>query len=269
MVYDEGFNIEFGDFSFFAFSKYSVDSGIPGKTIYNSHCYSTLIGWYSNKDKTKWGCYKAQKANTDFNKVTFSDVKNTVQIVQPKFEANNNQNFFSDSISFLSKKVNLKTDAQLKIHSQYHDKLKKIKKSWESTLYPEFHTMTSYKLNRIAGIPRNAIPITINKAPQSPVTIMQKMFPSKFDHMNLIRPSGSQGDCGSCYAYATTRMIEARLKLNYNHDVSLSVQHSLDCSFYNQGCQGGYPFLVMKYISEFEMVPESCHPYTVIILNYI
>lgn len=91
----------------------------------------------------------------------------------------------------------------------------------------------------------------------------------EFNWLQLVRPSGSQGNCGSCYAFATIRMAEARLKLRYKHDVSLSVQHPLDCAFYNQGCDGGYPFLVMKFANEFELVPDSCHSYTVFSLSLI
>ena len=56
-------------------------------------------------------------------------------------------------------------------------------------------------------------------------------------------------------------MIQARLKKNFNENVKLSVQHVLNCNMYNQGCEGGYPFLVSKFASEFELVPESCHKY--------
>lgn len=41
----------------------------------------------------------------------------------------------------------------------------------------------------------------------------------------------------------------------------LSVQHALDCDVYNQGCDGGYPFLVNKFAKEYELVPESCNRY--------
>lgn len=57
-------------------------------------------------------------------------------------------------------------------------------------------------------------------------------------------------------------MLETRLKIKYGEDVRLSPQHSLDCNYYNQGCDGGYPFLVEKFSNEFEIVPETCHPYT-------
>jgi len=42
----------------------------------------------------------------------------------------------------------------------------------------------------------------------------------------------------------------------------LSPQDIVSCSFYNQGCEGGYPFLVAKHGSEFGMIDAECHPYT-------
>jgi len=60
-------------------------------------------------------------------------------------------------------------------------------------------------------------------------------------------------------------MIESRLRIKYksfkDKNTKLSVQHILDCSYYNQGCDGGYPFLVSKFSAEFEMVKDSCSPY--------
>jgi len=37
------------------------------------------------------------------------------------------------------------------------------------------------------------------------------------------------------------------------------VEHVLDCSFYNQGCHGGYPYLVGKFFKEFETMPKECY----------
>ena len=47
-------------------------------------------------------------------------------------------------------------------------------------------------------------------------------------------------------------MLEARLKIKENENVLLSIQHPLDCGVYNQGCDGGYPYLVEKFASEYE-----------------
>lgn len=80
-----------------------------------------------------------------------------------------------------------------------------------------------------------------------------------------VPPARQQGDCGSCYIMATIAMIETRLRIKYksfkDSNMRLSVQHPLDCSYYNQGCDGGFPFLVEKFASEFELVRESCSRY--------
>jgi len=56
-------------------------------------------------------------------------------------------------------------------------------------------------------------------------------------------------------------MLDARVSIKYNEEVLLSVQHSIDCNYYNQGCDGGYPYLVGKYASEDYLVPDDCHKY--------
>jgi len=56
-------------------------------------------------------------------------------------------------------------------------------------------------------------------------------------------------------------MLSARLKIHEKENVKLSVQHAIDCNAYNQGCDGGYPYLVEKFASEYDLVPETCNPY--------
>jgi cathepsin C len=50
-----------------------------------------------------------------------------------------------------------------------------------------------------------------------------------------------------------------RLRIKYPQlDMdSLSVQHVLDCNYYNQGCDGGYPSLVGKYGNELFFIEEK------------
>lgn len=94
------------------------------------------------------------------------------------------------------------------------------------------------------------------------------MYPSNFDWTEKLRPAPLQGNCGSCYVTSTMRMVEARLKILLNENVLLSVnqvalsaQHAMDCSIYNQGCNGGYPYLIMKYGKENYYLPEFCSEY--------
>lgn len=281
MVYDEGFDIQFNDFSFFAFSKYIIEPSSNGVNIYKSKCYSTLIGWYTNIDKTQRGCYKAIKMNVDPSLDTFiTTKKQNLNIIN------------SDSLipvgsfsSFLesSERVTSKTKINFNFHAIYAKNLNRYvkNKNWKAGTYSHLHNKSLSELNKFAGMIRfkSLTTNTNTNSNSQPHTILQTQvnklnfpninlplnnnFPLNFDWKHALKPSASQGDCGSCYTVSTLRMIEARLKILYNHDVNLSFQHALDCSYYNQGCNGGYPYLVMKFANEFELIPEHCQPYLV------
>lgn len=64
-------------------------------------------------------------------------------------------------------------------------------------------------------------------------------------------------------------MLEARFRIMYkeklaeyfnnpNEDFRLSVNHVLKCSVYNQGCDGGYSYLVSKFFHQFEIHLDKC-----------
>lgn len=80
---------------------------------------------------------------------------------------------------------------------------------------------------------------------------------------NWIPKIRNQGHCGSCYAFAFMTVMESRLRIatkNPNRPL-MSPQHVVSCSVYNQGCDGGFPFLVGKHIEHFGAVSEKCFPY--------
>jgi len=367
MVYDEGFNIDTQEWTFFAFSKYSPNISKNGKTSFKSKCYQTCVGWYANKQKNLWGCYYATKKNVNINsefvvhnnvlqvleptEITRKEVKNKNSIQNYKFnnnekytsnlnrkekdselnrsivntinemtkyneansqlnintknekieeftlsdlipKTNKSQNEMDDSSQItnsildlqpdysnfleLNIKENLQSQNKLmsrisltfgfKNHMKYIQRLNKLEKSWNADLNHNFKDMTILEMNKFAGIPKSANRIRFKQV-NNMINLGEenkdylKNYPENFDWRKYLRSAGSQGNCGSCYAYSTTRMTEARLLIKYNHKQNLSVQHNLDCAFYNQGCSGGYPFLVMKFASQFEMIPEECKPY--------
>ena len=57
--------------------------------------------------------------------------------------------------------------------------------------------------------------------------------------------------------------MESRLRIITNNEdtTNFSTQYVISCNFYTQGCSGGFPILVGKFLSEFEILPESCFPY--------
>eukprot|EP00742_Colponemidia_sp_Colp-10_P007781 GILJ01008390.1.p1 GENE.GILJ01008390.1~~GILJ01008390.1.p1 ORF type:complete len:683 (+),score=80.19 GILJ01008390.1:295-2049(+) len=93
-------------------------------------------------------------------------------------------------------------------------------------------------------------------------------LPSHFDWRNVNgtdydSPVREQGTCGSCYAMATLAMIESRIKIKTRNlfQPLLSVQDVVSCSFYSQGCEGGFPYLVGKYGEDFGFTVEDCMRY--------
>mmetsp|Transcript_97078 Transcript_97078/g.222487 ORF Transcript_97078/g.222487 Transcript_97078/m.222487 type:complete len:628 (+) Transcript_97078:37-1920(+) len=80
-------------------------------------------------------------------------------------------------------------------------------------------------------------------------------------------PVADQGECGSCYSMAETYAFQSRVNIGLckaghcDKGVRLSPESVLQCSYYNQGCDGGYAFLVARHAHDFGIPPESCHGY--------
>jgi C1A family cysteine protease len=98
--------------------------------------------------------------------------------------------------------------------------------------------------------------------------IDEKTLPKNWDWRNVggvsyVSPVESQGNCGSCYVFAAITSLESRLRIitNNRDTTRFSKQFPISCSFYSEGCEGGYPFLLGKFFSEFEIVPEDCLKY--------
>jgi len=63
---------------------------------------------------------------------------------------------------------------------------------------------------------------------------------------------------------ASISVAEARIRIQTKNAEKplLSSQHVVSCSIYNQGCDGGYPYLVGKHAQDFGLYEDSCMSYT-------
>jgi hypothetical protein len=230
---------------------------------------SKMLSSSEEKNSPKFGAY----LNSDSNLKRKNKLRG--KLSKPKIRKNFISSFLEEQ-GFAMLGLGLKLDASFNKHALYISKLNTLKKSWNAALHPNFSGMSIRQLNKFAGITRNKLPNEKTEKLPGKTTLPVEtkkinknlnedvsMLPKNFDWKGKLKAAGSQGNCGSCYVYSTIRMIQARLMIKYNHDVDLSVQHALDCSFYNQGCNGGYPFLVMKFANEFQLIPEACKPYMV------
>jgi cathepsin C len=63
-------------------------------------------------------------------------------------------------------------------------------------------------------------------------------------------------------------MLEARFRIKYKNilknyfddpqEFSISLQHVIDCSVYNQGCDGGYSYLTSKFFNQYDIFLDKC-----------
>ena len=78
----------------------------------------------------------------------------------------------------------------------------------------------------------------------------------------------NQGKCGSCWAHATTAVVESRLKLDTGNITSLSEQYLMDCGLRQQGCRGccgGLGERTLQWLAEPKIpgiASEELYPYT-------
>ena len=202
MVYNEGFDIQVGSTSFFAFSKYAKNDhrNRSINTRWVSKCYSTLVGWYHIGPK-KWGCFYATKIGHSPDQVTNGEPKgklvvvaNTVKLVNNhspmnrfksfnmrkkqlpnKFdEANSIIDSLDYDLSFIQNKETVFLEKGFKNHQIYVDRVKNLTDLWEATNYDEFSKMTLEELNNYAGRRK----------------VGRKNFRNDFDNKNiLIKPS--------------------------------------------------------------------------------
>ena len=71
-----------------------------------------------------------------------------------------------------------------------------------------------------------------------------------------------QGQCGSCWAFATVGEVEYAIKIKNNSNVVLSTQQLVDCTYSYDGCEGGWFDDPYNFIMHKGLQTESTYPYT-------
>lgn len=271
LIYDEGFEVVVDNLSFFAFSRFDLDSMGQNTT----HCEETMTGWYHDQNGGNYGCYYGRKVGS-------GNVDNSVNLNLKNYDflASGPDNVKDLSSKYITDTAEVSEEplseafhheVVAKLNAQSHHTFSRLadplnllqkrgKKHWKAKAYSHFVNKTRSELNRMAGIRRS---IGLREAgmnhrrsrpesENSPSTFFQRsMVPKSVDweEEGVLDPVINQGDCGSCYTVATTRMLSARRRISTKNPSAeaFSISFPLQCSEYNQGCDGGYAFLQSKW----------------------
>ena len=82
---------------------------------------------------------------------------------------------------------------------------------------------------------------------------------------NVVNAVRDQGQCGSCWAFATTANAESVWAIAKGQLLDLSEQYLVDCAsgagYFNMGCNGGMPDSAFKYMINNAQCTEASYPY--------
>ena len=143
--------------------------------------------------------------------------------------------------------------------------------TWKARNYTHFQTFTNRQMRFLLGSVGRSAEIfeSFLQTSETNITESKVDLPLAFDWRSVEGVSydskvRKQGDCGSCYAISVASMVESRIRIKSKFKFSplLSITNMISCSRYNQGCQGGFPYLLGKFGNEFGFVDETCQPYS-------
>ena len=263
--------VDFQELAFFTFSRYSVD-GETGERY--SECDKTMVGWYrpvGPGEMETWGCFYAEK-EVEIDPVLWENPVETtsfLETMEKKYEdygelieeindrkstwlAAVNDNFVGLTLYDVYSRLNARRSSKPTVSAESDLGVLEGLSSEELLKLRQFDpiSLTAFLTTPLDMIPVSSLPASWDWSDISSTSYI----PS--DIIN-------QGSCGSCYVISTMEMLESRLKIytNGEFDKRLSAQFPLSCSFYTEGCKGGYGVLVSRFISEFGVPLDECVPY--------
>jgi len=251
VVYDEGFEVNVKDRKFFAFSKFA-----KGK----SHCKETWPGWHrdaKNPDKQAWGCYTGSKTSEEIDEDDLA-LLSAEEFLQESGTVKATKAYEQPPVA----------PSTPKMYQPEHDlvaRINKKAKTWKAKVYPEFEKYTLAEFQRRMGFKPHAHVDTRPRRPEGTETLVDvSALPEHFDWrkkdgQDYVDPVVDQGACGSCYAVATTSMLNSRVRIQTKNRVKPSLKWGqvLSCNRYSQGCAGGFPYLVEKYAQDFGLTKSG------------
>jgi len=78
---------------------------------------------------------------------------------------------------------------------------------------------------------------------------------------DLISGISNQGECGSCWAFATSSVLSDRYNIQTGSSVKLSVQDLVSCDIFDTSCNGGEGNTSFYFIENYGITDNQCKRY--------
>ncbi|CAH8620869.1 unnamed protein product [Dicrocoelium dendriticum] len=241
LIYNQGFEVTVAHRKWLVMFAFGPDG--------ESFCDQGIPGWSHDSLLRQWRWFSARKVDTLHRRIVHKSKVGNADSVDL-------DQFYRTDLSFINQ-------------------INSVQNSWTATHYPELERYTLRELRRRTGGDKSAFPKPLKlKQPTSSPELLQAIdhLPEEFDwrypsggQPSPITPVRDQSSCGSCYAFASAAALEARVRIwsNFTRLPILSPQDVVDCSPYSEGCDGGFPYLIVgKYAEDYGIPEESCNPYT-------
>ena len=148
------------------------------------------------------------------------------------------------------------------VTQEYTDYLRKHV-TWEVTDY-EDNVFRGWTVDEVMSILMQNEP---EEMPNTDVVVTSDAeLPASLDWKELradcIHPIRNQGNCGSCWAFSATGVVSDRCCLRVADHGWLAPQELVSCDRSNSGCNGGWEYTGLDYVTAHGLVHEACFPYT-------
>jgi cathepsin C len=260
LVYDEGYELVVGGQKFWAFFNYTTDAA--GNVT--SNCGQTFVGWYHDAPAapgflpTRWGCYYATQTAGGDGEHVYAGHPGHTHVAAPK----------PDALAGLPDDLLVQPEHALAAAINAEQSL------WTAAAVTPLTGLPFKTVQRMAGqrVHHPYVAPALDEGLRGELRARHAAaaagLPESWDWrnasgMSFVAPVRDQGDCGSCYAFATTNMLNARSQIATGgaSDWYWSPQEVVSCSEYSQGCDGGFGYLVSKFGEDFGIVKDSVVPY--------
>jgi hypothetical protein len=85
------------------------------------------------------------------------------------------------------------------------------------------------------------------------------------DWRGNMNPVRDQGNCGSCWSFATIATVEGRWSVKRGGQlIQLSEQQLVDCSAQNNACNGGWPPKAFTFLKVYGAQSRDEYPYNAV-----